>query len=110
MILSDFIKYGISVECVKKAIEEISFKDKYFWGNFRWGLYNNVFILFEYNRFYGNIVRQIAYVENDNIVMQDCSSGGIEEKIYSLLGSKIEHDRCLTQYDIEKIFKSQIEC
>lgn len=108
MIIDDFIKYGLEKENIEKAIEEIDFQDKYFWGNFRWGLYENkIFILFEYNRFYGNIVRQIAYIENGIIVKRDCSNGGTDDIVCSLLNCKKEN-KCITKYDIEELFKNLI--
>lgn len=110
MIINEFVKYGVNLESIKKSIEEIDYSDKYFWGNFRWGFYDNkIFILFEYNEFYGHIIRQIAYNENGVIIQKDCSDGGIDEKVCSILNIEIEYDWYLRKYHIEQFFDSSID-
>ena len=101
MIIDDFMKYGL--EGTDKAISEIPFSDcPSFWANFRWKNYGTLFILFEYNRFYGFIVRQIA----TNDFKWCSSSGGIGDLVKDIL--KIESDKAyFTEYEIDRLIEAK---
>lgn len=109
MIIDTFIQYGISENQIRQAINDTDFSDRYFWGNYEFGFYDNkLFVLFGYNRFHGSIVRQIAYIQGDRTIKREAANGDIIKYINEVLQSSFDTswNSVLTKTKFEKKFSN----